>query len=75
MLLGNINYLVGADSEGYTHDETISIRAIESIEMIDSNIFQCVVAEQGSFMFKYFDQSSCNEAYQYLDGIRHKMSL
>ena len=73
--IGNINYIVGADSEGYTHDDTIPIRAIESIEMINSNTFQCEIAEQGSATFKYFVQQSCDEVFKYLDGIIEKMKV
>ena len=70
-----MNYLVGADSEGYTHDDSISIRAIERIEMVNNTTFQCEITEQGSVVFKYYDQRSCDEAFQYLDNISKRMKM
>ncbi len=43
--------------------------------MIHNNTFQCEIEEQGSAIFKYFEQRSCDEVFQYLDGIIKKMKI
>ena len=70
---GNIKYLVGADAEGYTQGGTISIRAINSVKMTNTNIFECDIEEVGSAIFRYYDHLSCNEAYQYIDSIIERL--